>query len=94
MRERRGGEWVWSFYGRFGAFGCGLRSFWFFGGLKLFVDLEPLFLGGALQLLWGVGGRVLWGSFKRWRVLRLFGGKFKAFFLAFMACCAVLPAFP
>jgi len=79
----------------FGAFGCGLRSFGFFGGLKLFVDLEPLFWGEPCSFCGGVGrggavgGRVLWGSFKRWRVLRLFGGKFKALFLAFMAwlCC-------
>jgi hypothetical protein len=82
------GVWVWSFWLWF-------EEFWVFWWLKAFCGFGGPFLGGALQLLWGrgeggaVGGRVLWGSFKRWRVLRLFGGKFKALFLAFMAwlCC-------
>ncbi len=42
----------------FGAFGCGLGSFRYFGGLKLFVDLEPLFWGEPCSFCGGLG----WGA--------------------------------
>lgn len=82
----------------FGAFGCGLRSFGFFSGLKLFVDLEPLFWGEPCSFCGGVGGGLggvfcgvvsSVGGFSDFLV-----GSSKLFFWRLWPGCAVLPAFP